>query len=52
MKKQQENKVLIRQINYLCAGGRIPGAVKMATIWMIPKDAEKPADRRFKNTKK
>ena len=41
-----------RQINYLCTGGRIPGAVKMATIWMIPKDAEKPADRRFKNTKK
>ena len=39
------------QINYLCAGGRIPGAVKMATIWLIPKDAEKPADRRFKNTK-
>ena len=31
-----------RQINYLCAGGRIPGAVKMATIWLIPKDAEKP----------
>ena len=41
-----------RQINYLCAGGLIPGAVKMATIWLIPKDAEKPADRRFKNTKK
>ena len=41
-----------RQINYLRAGGRIPGAVKMATIWLIPKDAEKPADRRFKNTKK
>ena len=52
MKKQQKNKVLIRQINYLCAGGRIPGAVKIATIWLIPKDAEKPADRRFKNTKK
>lgn len=31
-----------RQINYLCAGGRIPGAVKMATIWLIPKDAQKP----------
>ena len=41
-----------RQINSLCAGGRIPCAVKMATIWLIPKDAEKPADRRFKNTKK
>ena len=42
----------VGQINYLCAGGRILGAVKMATIWLIPKDAEKPADRRFKNTKK
>ncbi len=38
-----------RWINYLCAAGRIPGAVKMATIWLVPKDAEKPADRRFKN---
>ena len=26
-----------RRINYLCASGRIPGAVKMATIWLIPK---------------
>ena len=41
-----------RRVNYYCAGERVPGAVKMATIWMIPKDAEKPADRRFKNTKK
>jgi hypothetical protein len=49
MKKQQKNEVLIRQ---MCAGGRIPDAVKIATIWLIPKDAEKPADRRFKNTKK
>ena len=40
--------VSIRQINYYCAGGRIPGAVKMATIWLIPKDAEKPADGRRK----
>ena len=37
-----------RQINYLCAGGRIPGAVKMATIWLIPKEAEQPMDRRYK----
>ena len=26
--------------------------IHISTIWMIPKDAEKPADRRFKNTKK
>lgn len=38
-----------RRINYLCAAGRIPGAIKMATIWLVPKDAEKPADGRRKN---
>ena len=37
-----------RQINYLCAANRIPGAMKMATIGLIPKDAVKPADRRMK----
>src|SRR5699024_12135805 len=35
-----------RQINYYCIEGRIPGAVKMATIWLIPKDAKKPIDMR------
>lgn len=40
-----------RRVNYYCAGGRIPGAVKMATIWLIPKDAEKPADGRRKKEK-
>ena len=52
LKEASENGCYPKAINYLCAGGRIPGAVKMATIWLIPKDAEKPADRRFKNTKK
>lgn len=37
-----------RQINHYCVGGRIPGAVKMAGVWLIPKDAEKPIDRRYK----
>lgn len=40
-----------RQINYLCTGGRIPGAVKMAKVWLVPKGTEKPADRRFRNNK-
>ena len=31
--------VSARQINYYCAADRIPGAVKMATLWLIPKDA-------------
>ena len=37
-----------RRVNYYCAGGRIPGAVKMAGVWLIPKDAEKPMDGRTK----
>ena len=40
-----------RQINYLCASGRIPGAVKMAGVWLIPKTAEKPVDGRTKQGK-
>lgn len=36
-----------RQINYYCTDGRIPGAVKMAGVWLIPKEAEKPKDRRY-----
>lgn len=37
-----------RQINYYCSEGRIPGAEKMATLWLIPKDAKKPVDGRTK----
>ena len=40
-----------RLVNYYCAVGRIPGAVKMAGVWLIPKDAEKPRDRRTKDGK-
>jgi predicted site-specific integrase-resolvase len=35
-----------RMINYYCTKGRIPGAVKMAGVWLVPKDARKPTDRR------
>ena len=38
-----------RMINYYCSAGRIEGAVKMGTVWLIPKATEKPADNRFKN---
>ena len=37
-----------RQINYYCSEGRIPGAEKMVTVWLIPKDAQKPVDGRTK----
>ncbi|WP_312159968.1 helix-turn-helix domain-containing protein [Oscillibacter sp.] len=37
-----------RMINYYCSKGRVPGATKIASVWLIPKDAEKPLDRRLK----
>lgn len=40
-----------RRVNYYCAGERIPGAVKMAGIWLIPKTAEKPIDGRTRQGK-
>ena len=43
--------VSVRQINYYCAGGRIPGAVKMTGVWLVPKDADKPIDGRTKQGK-
>ena len=35
-----------RQVQKLLASGRIPGAVKYGRFWMIPADAQKPADLR------
>ena len=40
-----------RRVNYYCAAGRIPGAVKMAGVWLIPKNAEKSIDGRTKQGK-
>jgi len=40
-----------RRVNYLCAAGHIPGAVKKASVWLIPKTAEKPIDGRTKQGK-
>jgi hypothetical protein len=38
-----------RQVQSLLKMGRIPGAVQPARDWLIPKDAEKPADGRRNN---
>lgn len=37
-----------RQVQLLCAKGRIPGAVRFGHAWLIPADAEKPQDGRRK----
>ena len=41
--------VSARQINYYCSANRIEGAIKVDTIWLIPKCANKPIDKRKKN---
>lgn len=38
-----------RWVQKLCEEGRIKGAVRFSRIWMIPKEAEKPADGRRKD---
>ena len=35
-----------RRVQKLCEGERIPSAVKFSRVWLIPKDAEKPVDKR------
>lgn len=40
--------VTVRMISVYCTRGEIPGAEKVGSMWLIPKDAKKPADKRFK----
>jgi excisionase family DNA binding protein len=37
-----------RQAQYLCADGKINGAVKLGSQWVIPKGTQKPIDGRTK----
>ena len=40
-----------RRVAILCAEGRIHGVKKVGNTWLIPADAEKPADARVKTGK-
>ena len=40
-----------RRVQYLCEHNRIPGAVRIGNMWVIPKDAERPKDARIKSGK-
>lgn len=37
-----------RRIGVLCSQRRIDGVIKKGKTWLIPADAEKPADARYK----
>lgn len=36
-----------RRVQKLCEESRIPGVMRFGRMWLIPKDAEKPTDRRY-----
>lgn len=40
-----------RRIGVLCTEGRVEGAIKKGKMWLIPSDAVKPVDGRFKVNK-
>jgi hypothetical protein len=40
-----------RRVQKLCEENRISGVAKFSRMWLIPKDAEKPADGRLRNKK-
>ena len=43
--------ISVRRINVLCNEGRIVGAKKVAGVWFLPIDSEKPTDARIKSGK-
>lgn len=45
----EEWGITSRRIYDMLKAGRIPGAVRIGAIWMIPADLEKPADGRIKS---
>ena len=40
-----------RRVEVLCSQGRIEGVQRMGGMWLIPENAEKPADARIKSGK-
>lgn len=41
-------KISERRVQKLCEENRIPGVSKLGYMWLIPKDTEKPKDKRLK----
>ena len=44
-----EWNISTRMVIRYCVAGRLPGAVKAAGLWLIPRDAAKPEDGRKNN---
>lgn len=44
-------EITVRRVQVLCSQGRIPGATKLGSFWVVPKEAEKPRNHRIKSGK-
>lgn len=45
-------KLSERRIQKLCEENRINGILRISRIWLIPQNAQKPADKRYKANRK
>jgi len=43
--------VTIRRVQSLCDGGLIDGASKLSDVWLLPKNAVKPIDKRTRGAR-
>ena len=43
--------ITVRRVQVLCSQDRIPGATKIGSFWVVPKEAEKSKDQRIKSGK-
>jgi len=39
-----------RMVTYYCEAGRINGVIKKGNLWLVPTNAVKPTDGRYKKT--
>jgi hypothetical protein len=44
--------ITARMVTYYCVAERITGAIKKGNLWLVPANAEKPKDGRYKKTEK
>ena len=42
--------IVVRRVQALCKNNQIKGVVRLGKAWLIPKDAPKPLDCRFKKS--
>lgn len=43
--------ISVRRVQTICNAGMVPGVMKFGRAWAIPREAEKPIDKRVKSGK-